>query len=53
MRVDNVEAFFNMYKAIQLSSDYEDLAIKSMVEKDEERSVMGVYLDDTLEKSLM
>lgn len=39
---------FNVHKAIQLPSHYEDLAMIFVFEKDEERSDVGAYLDDTL-----
>ncbi|XP_075084858.1 uncharacterized protein LOC142168097 [Nicotiana tabacum] len=53
LRVDNVEAFFNVYKAIQLPNHYEDLAMISVIEIEEEKYDMGAYLDDSLEKALM
>ncbi|XP_070035224.1 uncharacterized protein [Nicotiana tomentosiformis] len=53
MRVDNEEAVFNVYKAIQLPRHYEELSIISVVEVDEQLINRIVYLDDSLEKALM
>ncbi|XP_070053246.1 uncharacterized protein [Nicotiana tomentosiformis] len=52
-RVDNEEAVFNVYKAIQLPCHYEELSMISVVEVDEQLLDMSVYLDDSLEKTLM
>nr|XP_009768167.1 PREDICTED: uncharacterized protein LOC104219225 [Nicotiana sylvestris] len=51
--VDNVKAVFNVYNAIQLPRHYKDLAMISVIEKEEEKNDVGVYLDDSLEKELM
>ncbi|XP_070044884.1 uncharacterized protein [Nicotiana tomentosiformis] len=53
MWVDNEEAAFNVYKAIQLPSHYEELSMISFVEVDEQLLDTSVYLDDSLEKALM
>ncbi|XP_070021403.1 uncharacterized protein [Nicotiana sylvestris] len=53
MRVDNEEAVFNVYKAIQLPRNYEELSMISVVEVDEQLLDTSVYLDNSLEKALM
>lgn len=53
MRVDNMEAIFNVCKAIQFSIHYEYLAMISMVEEKEKICDLGVYLDDSLDKTLL
>ncbi|XP_070048961.1 uncharacterized protein [Nicotiana tomentosiformis] len=53
MRVDNEEAVFNVYKAIQLPRHYEELSMISVVEMDEKLLDTIVYLDDSLEKAIM
>ncbi|XP_019251209.1 PREDICTED: uncharacterized protein LOC109230136 [Nicotiana attenuata] len=53
LRVEDKEAVFNVYKAIQLPRYYEDLLMISVVEVDEQLLDMSVYLDDSLEKALM
>ncbi|XP_070010267.1 uncharacterized protein [Nicotiana sylvestris] len=53
LRVDDEEAVFNVYKAIQLPSNYEELSMISVVEVDEQLLDTSVYLDDSLEKALM
>ncbi|OIT19188.1 hypothetical protein A4A49_58872, partial [Nicotiana attenuata] len=53
LRVDDEEAVFNVYKAIQLPRHYEELSMISVVEADEQIHDPSVYLDDSLEKPLM
>nr|XP_016435741.1 PREDICTED: uncharacterized protein LOC107761960 [Nicotiana tabacum] len=53
MSVDNEEAVFNIYKAIQIPCHYEELSMISVVEMDEQLLDTSVYLDDSLEKALM
>ncbi|XP_070032057.1 uncharacterized protein [Nicotiana tomentosiformis] len=53
LRIDNVEAVFNMYKAIQLLRHYEDLAMISMIEKEEEKNDISAYMDESLDKSII
>ncbi|XP_019255074.1 PREDICTED: uncharacterized protein LOC109233655 [Nicotiana attenuata] len=53
LRVDDEEAVFNVYKAIQLPSHYEELSMISVAEVDEQLLDTSVYLDDSLEKTLM
>ncbi|XP_075095107.1 uncharacterized protein LOC142173419 [Nicotiana tabacum] len=53
MRVDNEEAVFNVYKAIQLPRHYEELSMISVVEVDEKLLNTSVYLGDCLEKAIM
>nr|XP_016480071.1 PREDICTED: uncharacterized protein LOC107801283 [Nicotiana tabacum] len=53
MRVDNEEAIFNIYKAIQLPHHYEDLSMIFVVEVDEKHIDTSVYLDNSLDKALM
>ncbi|XP_019242571.1 PREDICTED: uncharacterized protein LOC109222705, partial [Nicotiana attenuata] len=53
LRVDDEEAVFNVYKAIQLPRHYEELSMISVVEVDEQILDTSVYLDDSLEKALM
>ncbi|XP_070010916.1 uncharacterized protein [Nicotiana sylvestris] len=53
LRVDDKEAVFNVYKAIQLPRHYEELSMISVVEADEQIHDPSVYLDDSLEKALM
>nr|XP_009788082.1 PREDICTED: uncharacterized protein LOC104235940 [Nicotiana sylvestris] len=49
LRVDDEEAVFNVYKAIQLPRHYEELSMISVVEVDEQIHYSSVYLDDSLE----
>ncbi|XP_070040989.1 uncharacterized protein [Nicotiana tomentosiformis] len=51
-RVDNEEAVFNVYKAIQLRRHYEELSMISIMEVDEKLIDQSIYLDDSLEKAL-
>ncbi|XP_075108836.1 uncharacterized protein LOC142180687 [Nicotiana tabacum] len=53
LRVDDEEAVFNVYRAIQLPRHYEELSMISVVEADEQILYPSVYLDDSLEKALM
>ncbi|XP_070020569.1 uncharacterized protein [Nicotiana sylvestris] len=53
LRVDDEEAVFNVYKAIQLPRHYEKLSMIFVVEADEQIQYPSVYLDDSLEKALM
>ncbi|XP_070013403.1 uncharacterized protein [Nicotiana sylvestris] len=53
MRVDNEEAVFNVYKAIQLPRHYEELSMISVMEMDEQLIAPSVYLKDSLEKIIM
>ncbi|XP_070009751.1 uncharacterized protein [Nicotiana sylvestris] len=53
MRVDNEEAIFNVYKAIQLPHHYEELSMISVMEMDEQLIAPSVYLKDSLEKAIM
>nr|XP_009791098.1 PREDICTED: uncharacterized protein LOC104238442 [Nicotiana sylvestris] len=53
LRVDDEEAVFNVYRAIQLRRHYDELSMISVVEADEHIHYPNVYLDDSLEKSLM
>ncbi|OIS96973.1 hypothetical protein A4A49_58948, partial [Nicotiana attenuata] len=53
LRVDDEEAVFNVYKAIELPRHYEELSMISVVEADEQILDTSVYLDDSLEKALM
>ncbi|XP_070010269.1 uncharacterized protein [Nicotiana sylvestris] len=53
MRVDNEEAVFNVYKAIQLPRHYEELFMISVMEMDEQFIGPSVYLKDSLEKAIM
>ncbi|XP_070015938.1 uncharacterized protein [Nicotiana sylvestris] len=53
MRVDNEEAVFNVYKAIQLPRHYEELSMISVIEMDEQLIAPNVYLKDSLEKAIM
>ncbi|XP_070021967.1 uncharacterized protein [Nicotiana sylvestris] len=53
LRVDDMEAVFNVYRAIQLSRHYEELSMIFVVEADEQIRYPSVYLDDSLEKALM
>ncbi|XP_019263643.1 PREDICTED: uncharacterized protein LOC109241362 [Nicotiana attenuata] len=52
LRVDNEEAVFNVYHAIQLRRHYEDLAIISVVEINELAVVPRAFKEDALEKAL-
>ncbi|XP_070050142.1 uncharacterized protein [Nicotiana tomentosiformis] len=52
MRMDNEEAVFNVYKAIQLPRHYEEPFMISVIEVDEQLIDTRVYLDDSLEKAL-
>ncbi|XP_070015994.1 uncharacterized protein [Nicotiana sylvestris] len=53
LRVEDEEAVFNIYKAIQLPRHYEELSMISVVEADEQIYDPSVFLDDSLEKALM
>ncbi|XP_070025009.1 uncharacterized protein [Nicotiana sylvestris] len=53
LRVDDKEAVFNVYRAIQLPRHYEELSMISVVEANEQIHYPSVYLDDSLEKALM
>uniref|UniRef100_A0A1S4AT46 Uncharacterized protein n=1 Tax=Nicotiana tabacum TaxID=4097 RepID=A0A1S4AT46_TOBAC len=53
MRVDNEEAIFNVYKAIQLPDHYEELSMISVMEMDEQLITPSVYLKDSLEKAIV
>ncbi|XP_070013252.1 uncharacterized protein [Nicotiana sylvestris] len=53
LRVDNEETFFNVYRAIQLPSHYEDLAMISVVEINELAVEPREFKKDALEKALM
>nr|XP_009774766.1 PREDICTED: uncharacterized protein LOC104224764 [Nicotiana sylvestris] len=53
LRVDDKEAVFNVYRAIQLTRHYEQLSVISVVEANEQIHYPSVYLDDSLEKALM
>ncbi|XP_019240995.1 PREDICTED: uncharacterized protein LOC109220984 [Nicotiana attenuata] len=53
LRVDDEEAVFNVYKAIQLPSHYEEISIISVVEVNKQLLDTSVYKDDSLEKALM
>ncbi|XP_009763961.2 uncharacterized protein [Nicotiana sylvestris] len=53
LRVDDEEAVFNVYRAIQLPRHYEELSMIFVVEADEKIHYPSVYLDDSLEKALM
>ncbi|XP_075077572.1 uncharacterized protein LOC107809821 [Nicotiana tabacum] len=53
MRVDNEEAVFNVYKAIQLPRHYEELSMISVMEIDEQLITPNVYLQDSLEKTIV
>ncbi|XP_070046999.1 uncharacterized protein [Nicotiana tomentosiformis] len=53
MRVDNEEAVFNVYKAIQLPRHYEELPIIFVVEVVELLIDTSAYLDDSQEKALI
>ncbi|XP_070009564.1 uncharacterized protein [Nicotiana sylvestris] len=53
LRVDDEEAVFNIYKAMQLPHHYEELSMISVVDVDEQLLDTSVYLDDSLDKALM
>nr|XP_009589401.1 uncharacterized protein LOC104086774 [Nicotiana tomentosiformis] len=53
LRVDNEEAVFNVYRAIQLPHHYEDLAMISVVEINELAVEPRAFKEDALEKALM
>nr|XP_016463978.1 PREDICTED: uncharacterized protein LOC107786978 [Nicotiana tabacum] len=53
MRVDNEEAVFNVYKAIQLPRHYEGLSMISAMEMDEQFIAPSVYLKYSLEKAIV
>ncbi|XP_070027759.1 uncharacterized protein [Nicotiana sylvestris] len=53
MRVDNEEAVFNVYKAIQLPRQYEELSMISVMDIDEQLVTSSVYLQDSLEKAIL
>ncbi|XP_075074576.1 uncharacterized protein LOC142162155 [Nicotiana tabacum] len=53
LRVEDEEAIFNVYKAIQLPRHYEELSMISIVEADEQIYDPSAFLDDSLEKALM
>jgi len=46
MKVDNEEVVFNVYKAIQLPRQYEELSMISVIEIDEQLITPSVYLQD-------
>ncbi|XP_070041522.1 uncharacterized protein [Nicotiana tomentosiformis] len=51
--VDNEEAVFNVYRAIQLPRHYEDLAMISVVEINELAVEPSAFKEDALEKAFM
>jgi len=53
LRVDNEEAVFNVYRAIQLPRHYEDLSMIFVVKINEPAVEPSVFKQDALEKSLM
>ncbi|XP_070054808.1 uncharacterized protein [Nicotiana tomentosiformis] len=53
MRVDNEEAIFIVYRAIQLLRHYEELSMIFVVEVDKQLIDTSIYLDNSLEKTLM
>jgi len=53
LRVDNEEAVFNVYRAIQLPRHYEDLAMISVVKINEPAVEPSAFKEDALEKALM
>nr|XP_009779708.1 PREDICTED: uncharacterized protein LOC104228860 [Nicotiana sylvestris] len=53
LRVNNEEAVFNVYKAIQLPRHYEEPSMISVVEADEQFLDTSLYLDNSLDKALM
>ncbi|XP_075104897.1 uncharacterized protein LOC142178979 [Nicotiana tabacum] len=53
LRVDNEEVVFNVYRAIQFSRHYEDLAIISMMKINEPAVETISFKEDALEKALM
>ncbi|XP_070009585.1 uncharacterized protein [Nicotiana sylvestris] len=53
MRVDNEEAVFNIYKAIQLPRQYEELSMISIMEIDEKLITPSVYLQDSIKKAIV
>ncbi|XP_070005112.1 uncharacterized protein [Nicotiana sylvestris] len=53
MRVDNEEAVFNVYKAIQFPRHYKELSMISVMEMDEQLIAPSVYLKDSLEKEIV
>nr|XP_009618043.1 uncharacterized protein LOC104110286 [Nicotiana tomentosiformis] len=53
LRVDNEEAVFNVYRAIQLSRHFDDLAMISVVKINEPAVEPSAFKDDALEKTLM
>ncbi|XP_075101940.1 uncharacterized protein LOC142177362 [Nicotiana tabacum] len=53
LRVDNEEAAFNVYRAIQLHRHYEDLTMISVVELNELAVEPRAFKEDALEKALM
>ncbi|XP_070056963.1 uncharacterized protein [Nicotiana tomentosiformis] len=53
MRVENEEAVFNVYRAIQLPRHYEDLAMISVVEINEPAVEPSAFKEDVLENVLM
>nr|XP_009609515.1 uncharacterized protein LOC104103319 [Nicotiana tomentosiformis] len=52
MRVDNEEAFFNVYQTIQLPRHYEDLTMISVVEINEPCVKPNAFKEDALEKGI-
>nr|XP_016446470.1 PREDICTED: uncharacterized protein LOC107771578 [Nicotiana tabacum] len=53
MRVDNEEAVFNIYRAIQLPLDYEDLAMIYVVEINEPAIEPSAFKEDAPDKALI
>ncbi|XP_016509925.2 uncharacterized protein LOC107827340 [Nicotiana tabacum] len=53
LRVDNEEAVFNVYRAIQLPRHYEDLSMISVVKINEPVVEPSAFKEDALEKALM
>ncbi|XP_070002991.1 uncharacterized protein [Nicotiana sylvestris] len=53
IRVDNEEAVFYVYKAIQLPRHFEELSMISVMEMDEQLIAPSVYLKDSLEKAIV
>nr|XP_016477412.1 PREDICTED: uncharacterized protein LOC107798892 [Nicotiana tabacum] len=53
LRVENKEAVFNVYRAIQLPRHYEDLAMISLVKINEPAIEPSAFKEDALENALM
>nr|XP_016509549.1 PREDICTED: uncharacterized protein LOC107827011 [Nicotiana tabacum] len=53
LRVDNEEAVFNVYRAIQLPRHYKDLAMISVVKINAPAIEASAFKEDALEKTLM